>query len=212
MEADRIHVISKRSKKIDISHRNSGYPLFHRGKLDKLKIKVLLKGSPIVKDDRPDIKEDKMQAKQNNQSKEIPLPEAEEKPKPQLLPRVVRISVTDAEATDSSSDDDDSRPRKRPKKFVKEVSICPPSSTGKENVSHCSKTEGKKYRGVRQRPWGSWVAEIRDSKHGTRLWLGTYRTAEEAAMAYDRASVLLHGPSALTNFKSVDCNVQFSHD
>lgn len=46
---------------IDISHRNSGYPLFHQGKLDKLKIKVLLKGSPIVKDDQPNILEDPMQ-------------------------------------------------------------------------------------------------------------------------------------------------------
>ncbi|GLT71219.1 hypothetical protein SLA2020_432530 [Shorea laevis] len=138
----------------------------------------------------------------------MPIPEAEERPKPQFLPRVVRISVTDAEATDSSSDDENDCPRKPPKKkFVKEISICPPCSTEKENISNCSTEERKKYKGVRQRSSGSWVAEIRDSKTHTRLWLGTYTTAEEAAMAYHRASVKLHGPNTQT-FKSVDCNVQ----
>ncbi|CAN1216840.1 Ethylene-responsive transcription factor WIN1 [Linum perenne] len=58
----------------------------------------------------------------------------------------------------------------------------------------------KKFRGVRQRHWGSWVSEIRHPLLKRRIWLGTFETAEEAARAYDQAAILMSGRNAKTNF------------
>lgn len=140
-------------------------------------------------------------------------------------PKTVRISVTDADATDSSGDENDAvllKPRKI-RKFVNEITIESCSTqinaspvneeaklknprrkkaAGKSRSApaRCVMSSGKKFRGVRQRPWGKWAAEIRDPMKRVRLWLGTYDTAEEAAMVYDHAAIKLRGPKALTNF------------
>lgn len=80
-----------------------------------------------------------------------------------------------------------------------EMSVESNGSAGKGMLSSINK-KMKKFKGVRMRSWGSWVSEIRAPNQKTRIWLGSYSTAEAAARAYDAALICLKGPSANLNF------------
>lgn len=93
--------------------------------------------------------------------------------------------------------DGNSRQGKKPATQTSSRKGCMRGKGGPENAS-CP------YKGVRQRTWGKWVAEIREPNQGSRIWLGTFNTSHEAAIAYDAAARKLYGADAKLNLPHIN--------
>ncbi|XP_059650684.1 ethylene-responsive transcription factor WIN1-like, partial [Cornus florida] len=125
----------------------------------------------------------------------------------------IRVFCYDEDGTDSSNDES----LDEPKRFIREIYLplggiqqktdgCKnPKKRVLTNTSNQQGQSGLKNRGVRQRKWGRWAAEIRDPFQGKKVWLGTFNTAEEASNAYDKKRLEFDSLKAIS-FPKKSCN------
>ncbi|WMV07262.1 hypothetical protein MTR67_000647 [Solanum verrucosum] len=71
--------------------------------------------------------------------------------------------------------------------------------SNEDKEKELGRENGEKYKGVRQRKWGKWVAEVYNPRTKGRVWLGTFNTAEEAALVYNKAAIAIRGVNAVKN-------------